>query len=94
MRRVIVLEFVTLDGVIQAGGGPEEDTSGGAVTSTGSSGVGAGGGSAEDCATAGTLPHSIVATSTPQTIRRPGRTHAPRMMSVTFVIPRTDRPVE
>jgi dihydrofolate reductase len=29
MRRVIVLEFVTLDGVIQAGGGPEEDTSGG-----------------------------------------------------------------
>ena len=29
MRKVIVLEFVTLDGVIQAGGGPEEDTSGG-----------------------------------------------------------------
>ncbi len=29
MRRVVVLEFVTLDGVIQAGGGPEEDTSGG-----------------------------------------------------------------
>src|SRR5512146_1958356 len=29
MRRVIVLEFVTLDGVIQAGGGPQEDTSGG-----------------------------------------------------------------
>jgi dihydrofolate reductase len=29
MRRVIALEFVTLDGVIQAGGGPEEDTSGG-----------------------------------------------------------------
>jgi dihydrofolate reductase len=29
MRRVIVLEFVTLDGVIQAGGGPEEDTTGG-----------------------------------------------------------------
>jgi dihydrofolate reductase len=27
MRRVIALEFVTLDGVIQAGGGPEEDTS-------------------------------------------------------------------
>ena len=29
MRKVIVLEFVTLDGVIQAPGGPEEDTSGG-----------------------------------------------------------------
>lgn len=29
MRKIIVLEFVTLDGVIQAGGGPEEDTSGG-----------------------------------------------------------------
>ena len=29
MRKVIVLEFMTLDGVIQAGGGPEEDTSGG-----------------------------------------------------------------
>ncbi len=29
MRKLIVLEFVTLDGVIQAGGGPEEDTSGG-----------------------------------------------------------------
>jgi dihydrofolate reductase len=29
MRRVIALEFITLDGVIQAGGGPEEDTSGG-----------------------------------------------------------------
>jgi dihydrofolate reductase len=29
MRRVIALEFVTLDGVIQAGGAPEEDTSGG-----------------------------------------------------------------
>ncbi|MCI0711420.1 MAG: dihydrofolate reductase, partial [Chloroflexi bacterium] len=26
MRKVIALEFVTLDGVIQAGGGPEEDT--------------------------------------------------------------------
>ncbi|MGH2504885.1 MAG: dihydrofolate reductase family protein, partial [Ktedonobacterales bacterium] len=25
MRKVIALEFVTLDGVIQAGGGPEED---------------------------------------------------------------------
>jgi dihydrofolate reductase len=29
MRKVIALEFITLDGVIQAGGGPDEDTSGG-----------------------------------------------------------------
>lgn len=29
MRKIIVLEFITLDGVIQAPGGPEEDTSGG-----------------------------------------------------------------
>ncbi len=29
MRKLIVLEFISLDGVIQAGGGPEEDTSGG-----------------------------------------------------------------
>jgi hypothetical protein len=29
MRKVIVLEFITLDGVIQAPGGPEEDTGGG-----------------------------------------------------------------
>jgi dihydrofolate reductase len=29
MRKVIALDFITLDGVIQAGGGPEEDTSGG-----------------------------------------------------------------
>lgn len=29
MRKVIALEFITLDGIIQAGGGPEEDTSGG-----------------------------------------------------------------
>jgi dihydrofolate reductase len=29
MRRVIALEFVSLDGVIQSPGGPEEDTSGG-----------------------------------------------------------------
>ena len=29
MRKLIVLEHITLDGVIQAGGGPEEDTSGG-----------------------------------------------------------------
>jgi len=29
MRKIIALEFVTLDGVMQAPGGPEEDTSGG-----------------------------------------------------------------
>jgi len=29
MRKIIVLEFITLDGVIQAPGGPKEDTSGG-----------------------------------------------------------------
>ena len=29
MRKVIALEFITLDGVIQAPGGPDEDTSGG-----------------------------------------------------------------
>src|SRR6266496_763752 len=29
MRKVIVLSFISLDGVIQAPGGPEEDTSGG-----------------------------------------------------------------
>jgi len=28
MRKVIALEFMTLDGVIQAGGGPDEDRSG------------------------------------------------------------------
>ena len=29
MRKIIALEFITLDGIIQAPGGPEEDTSGG-----------------------------------------------------------------
>ena len=29
MRKIIVLSFITLDGVIQAPGGHEEDTSGG-----------------------------------------------------------------
>jgi dihydrofolate reductase len=29
MRKVIVLSFITLDGIMQAPGGPEEDTSGG-----------------------------------------------------------------
>ncbi len=29
MRKIIVTEFVTLDGVVQAPGGPEEDISGG-----------------------------------------------------------------
>jgi dihydrofolate reductase len=29
MRKIIVLSFVTLDGIMQAPGGPEEDTSGG-----------------------------------------------------------------
>ena len=29
MRKIIVLEFITLDGVIQAGGNPDEDRSGG-----------------------------------------------------------------
>lgn len=29
MRKIVVLEHITLDGVIQAPGGPEEDTSGG-----------------------------------------------------------------
>jgi len=29
MRKLIALEFISLDGVIQAPGGPEEDTSGG-----------------------------------------------------------------
>ncbi len=29
MRKIIVQEFITLDGVMQAPGGPEEDTAGG-----------------------------------------------------------------
>ena len=29
MRRIIVLSFISLDGVMQAPGAPEEDTSGG-----------------------------------------------------------------
>jgi len=29
MRKIIGLSFITLDGVIQAGGAPEEDTSNG-----------------------------------------------------------------
>jgi hypothetical protein len=28
MRKIIVLSFITLDGVMQAPGGPEEDVSG------------------------------------------------------------------
>ena len=29
MRKIVVLSFITLDGVMQAGGAPEEDTSDG-----------------------------------------------------------------
>jgi hypothetical protein len=29
MRKIIILTFISLDGVMQAPGGPEEDTSGG-----------------------------------------------------------------
>ena len=29
MRKIVVLSFISLDGVMQAPGGPEEDTSGG-----------------------------------------------------------------
>jgi len=31
MRKIVILEFISLDGVIQAPGGPKEDTSGGFV---------------------------------------------------------------
>ncbi len=34
MRKINVLEFISLDGVIDAPGGPEEDTSGAAVVDT------------------------------------------------------------
>lgn len=29
MRKIVILSFISLDGVMQAPGGPEEDTSGG-----------------------------------------------------------------
>jgi hypothetical protein len=32
MTNIVVLEFITLDGVIQAGGGPEDGTSAAAFT--------------------------------------------------------------
>jgi len=36
MRKLIVLSFITLDGVMQAPGGPEEDPTGGSNTAAGS----------------------------------------------------------